>query len=364
MPLFAMSRISGHPDLWTTGAAAPWRGHAEGVDLHDDAGPLTRGQYSRLSRPERRRRAAARRERRLVIAAEVSARYDGVARRRDLVAAGLTRDEIRAEVERGSWRPVGVHTLCVDGHEPRGVAPVWTALWETSSRAVLDGVSSLHAAGLTGFTWPVIEVSVPNNLGVRSVPGVRVHRLRDVGPVTDAGMPRTRTELAVVRAAQWAVSDSQAATVVAMSVQQRLVRPADLLQAWQEQRTSSRRKVLDEVIRDVCDGAHSLHELDFARLCRARGLPEPTRQAVRSGPGGRVYLDVFWEGYGLHVEIHGAHHFSGLKGVDDALRANGIALRDPSVVTLTVPVLGLRTRPDAFLDQVEQALATLGREAS
>lgn len=275
------------------------------------------------------------------------------------MAAGVTRDEIRAEVERGSWRRVGVHTLSVDGAAPQGPALAWTALWETSSRAVLDGVSSLHVAGLTGFTWPVIEVSVPNNLDVRPVDGVRVHRLRRIGPTTDAGIPRTRTELAVVRAAQWAVSDSQAATIVAMSVQQRLVRPATLLETWREQRTAARRTVLDAIIRDVCDGAHSLNELDFARLCRDRGLPEPTRQRVLTGPRGRTYLDVFWEGYGLHVEIHGAHHFSGLKGVDDALRANGIALQDPSVVTLMIPVLGLRTRPDAFLDQVSAALSVL-----
>ena len=42
----------------------------------------------------------------------------------------------------------------------------------------------------------------------------------------------------------------------------------------------------------MADGAHALVELDFARLCRARGIPAPTRQAVRHGPRGRIYLDV------------------------------------------------------------------------
>ena len=47
-------------------------------------------------------------------------------------------------------------------------------------------------------------------------------------------------------------------------------------------------------------------KFDFARLCRSRGLPEPSRQVVRQTPGGRIYLDVAWDGYDLVVEIDGA----------------------------------------------------------
>lgn len=66
--------------------------------------------------------------------------------------------------------------------------------------------------------------------------------------------------------------------------------------------------IVGPVIRDVCDGAHSLGELDFAGYCRQYGLPEPTRQSVRSSADGRVYLDVGWEDVGLVVEIDGGHH--------------------------------------------------------
>ena len=116
---------------------------------------------------------------------------------------------------------------------------------------------------------------------------------------------------------------------------------------------SRRRRFLDAVIRDVCDGAHSLGELDFARMCRRAGLPPPTRQVVRTGPGGRVYLDVAWEDIGLVVEIDGGHHALALNPVDDALRQNEVTLTAEMV--LRVPVLGLRLTPAAFMAQVVRA---------
>jgi very-short-patch-repair endonuclease len=116
---------------------------------------------------------------------------------------------------------------------------------------------------------------------------------------------------------------------------------------------SPRRQLLGAVIRDVCDGAHSLGELDFARMCRSAGLPPPTRQVVRTGPGGRVYLDVAWEHIGIVVEIDGGHHALALNPVDDAFRQNEVTL-DADLV-LRIPVLGLRLTPERFMGQVVRA---------
>jgi len=116
-----------------------------------------------------------------------------------------------------------------------------------------------------------------------------------------------------------------------------------------------RRAFLDAVLRDVCDGAHSLGELDFARWCRRRGLPEPTRQQVKTLRGGRVYLDVEWADVGLVVEIDGGHHALALNPVADALRQNEVTLTRRAV--LRIPVVGLRLAPDAFLDQVARGLS-------
>lgn len=231
---------------------------------------------------------------------------------------------------------------------------VW--LWESGPRSVLDGATALLAAGLRHWSEELIHVAVPGNASVRRLPGVRHHKLRALGPTIDAVLRRTRPEVATVRAAEWVRTDREAATLVAMVVQQRLVSTTALLGRWSTVSVSRRRGFLDAVIRDVCDGAHSINELDVGQACRSRGLPEPTRQAVRTGPRGRVYLDAWWEEEKVHAEIQGAHHYEGLKVVDDSFRANDLAIRDPRTITLAIPVLGWRLYPDRYVDQLEAAL--------
>ena len=297
------------------------------------------------------------RELRAAIGGRIAADHAGLAHRRDLRAAGVSRDDIRSEVTAGRWRTAGRHTVVIAGIAPEGQGLWWRAVWESGSGAVLDGAVALLAAGMAGYTPDSIDVAVPRNSRRHQVPGVTIHRRPQVGPTTGAGLRRCTPEWATIRAAQWARTDRQAALLVCLPVQQRLVAPARLLAAWASVTRSRRRSLLDAVIRDVCDGAHSLGELDFASLCRRAGLPPPSRQVVRTGPGGRVYLDVAWEDLGLVVEIDGGHHALALHPVDDALRQNEVALG--ADVVLRVPVLGLRLTPDAFLAQVVRAHAAL-----
>jgi hypothetical protein len=292
----------------------------------------------------------------------VAANYDGIATRVLLRAAGLTATEINSEMEALRWARLGVHTVGVTVSRPTGRALWWWALWESGPGAVLDGVTALQAAGLAGWQEPTVHVTVPRGVRAHRLPGVQLHRPRGVHPPIGAPIPRTRPEVAVVRAAQWASSDRQAATVVAMTVQQRITHPDRLMAVWSTVRRSPRRALLDAVIRDVCDGAHSLGELDFAAMCRGRGLPEPSRQAVRRSRAGRVYLDVWWDELGVHVEIDGVQHGSGIAPVLDALRQNEVALGGGT--SLRIPVLGLRLRPDDFLDQVETAITLAMSQAS
>ncbi|MDE9364960.1 hypothetical protein PZ938_05020 [Luteipulveratus sp. YIM 133132] len=225
---------------------------------------------------------------------------------------------------------------------------------ETGCGAVLDGVSALQASGMLGFDSTVVHVSVRGGRRPRRTAGVVAHTLRSVGATAAAGVPRTSPEVAAVRAAQWATSDQQAALLLAMCAQQRLVRMDRLQDFWQTVGRSPRQALIDRVIRDVSDGAQALGELDFARMCRSRGLPEPSRQVVRRLATGRAYLDVEWTDLGVAVEIDGGHHFHGLRPVEDALRQNAIAA--DGTVVLRIPLLGLRLEPERFLDQVEHAL--------
>ncbi|MBB2985398.1 hypothetical protein [Terracoccus luteus] len=302
-----------------------------------------------------------RRHDRALRATVVAAASGGVAHRRDLRAAGLTRHDVATEVAAGRWLAVGRHTVATTTGDPSREALWWRAVWESGAGAVLDGVSALQAQGMTGFETAVIDVSMPSANRDHDVAGVRLHRRRVVGPVAGGGIPRAHPVQATIRAAQWATSDRQAALLLCLPVQQRLVRPDDLFAAWAAVGRSPRRALLHAVVRDVCDGAQSLGELDVGRLCRRRGIPPPSRQRLVRLPTGRVYLDVAWEDIGLVVEIDGGHHLLALNTVDDALRQNEVTMGSEWV--LRIPVLGLRLAPDRFLDQLLRAWRLRAAEA-
>lgn len=123
-------------------------------------------------------------------------------------------------------------------------------------------------------------------------------------------------------------------------------------------RKAKRRRLIHAVILDVLGGVRSLGELEFARECRERGLPEPTRQVLRCGPGRRYYLDMVWDDWGLVVEIDGIHHAWVEQVVPDALRQNDVTLDGATVLRL--PLLGLRVAADDFFAQIDRALKHSG----
>lgn len=272
-----------------------------------------------------------------------------------LARHGIDRFAVRNEVAAGRWFKVGRHTVAVGSPALGEVTRLWRAVWEAGSGARLDGASSLLAAGMTGFDPPLIDVTLPKTSRTYPVDGVRTHLPRVAASLVGSGIPRVGTEIAVIHAAQWAATDRQAALLVCLPMQQRLSSPARLQLAWRGVRRSHRRKLLDAIIADVTDGAHSLGELDFTRLVRKVGLPPPTHQSVREGPDGRVYLDVSWDDVGLVVEVDGGHHMLALNPIDDALRQNDRVSAGEQI--LRIPVIGLRLVPDRFVLQVRRPAA-------
>lgn len=194
---------------------------------------------------------------------------------------------IRANLRADRWRLHGRQSVCLHTGELGPAAARWYAVHEAGPRAAVDGISALQHAGLKGFEVEHVRVSVPRGAPAVRRPGLVVRQTRrlqrtDVVPV---GLPRVRVPVAAVRAALWATSDRQAATILAMVVQQRLCPANAVGEALLAVRRDRRRKLLERTVLDLMGGAEAMGELDVATICRRHRLPAPSRQ-VRLRAGG------------------------------------------------------------------------------
>lgn len=284
----------------------------------------------------------------------------GLLHRRQLYDAGITRFQVKAELRARRWRAWGRQTIAVRTGplEPRAAG--FRAVFETEGDAALDGVSALLDAGMEHFDTDVVHVSVSKSATYRKPSGVRVHETRRRRPedVLATSPPRVKTPEAAIRGALWAATPRQAAFILVLVVQQGLATPAELLVAFGAIRRDRRRRHIASVLKDICGGVGSMGELDFARICRERGMPPPDRQVRRRLPSGRVFLDVYWDAYGVIVEIEGVHHLLPGIAVADSIRQNWLTIDNDRV--LRIPALGLRVAASDFFDQVEALLRAQG----
>jgi very-short-patch-repair endonuclease len=303
------------------------------------------------------RPSAELRQKRLAKLEAIAQEQGGVVSRTQAYDLGITRGQVRANVRATRWRRIGTQAIALQTGPLTQDGKLWSAVFEGGPRAHLDGASALVAGGLENFSVERIRVSVPRGARVRRTKALDVRQTRrwseaDVAP---SGLPRTRPMVAAVRAALWAASDKQAALLLTMTVQQGLTTAELIGEQMLRIRRDRRRAFVHGVVLDLLGGVRSLAELEVARECRRRGLPEPSRQVVRRGRNGSYYLDIMWEEWGVVVEVDGIHHSWAGQVISDALRQNDVTL--DNAVVLRLPLLGLRVAPDEFFDQIERALA-------
>lgn len=279
----------------------------------------------------------------------------GVLSHRQLYAAGLTPEEVDAEIRAGRWRPLGPRSVAV-ASSPEPLAAFWSALLEVGPAAALTGPSALIVAGLRTIDCRTVHVIVPKSASARAPANAVVHESRRfrTEDVLRTGIPRMRPATAAVHAALWLPSEKEAALFVVASVQQGLVSAQMFATAAAGVRKDPRRRFLEQLVAEVGSGVRAIGERDFARMCRRRGFPPPSRQVVRRTATGRVYLDVYWEEYKVAVEIDGIHHLDPRSVIADSLKQNAMTLA--GVTLLRIAVSALRVDPEPFLDQVAAAL--------
>lgn len=314
---------------------------------------VTDDSTSRAGRVELGRRRIAR-------AIALADEQGGVVSRPQLLELGVSRGQIRANLAAGRWRRWRTQCVAVHTGELSVTGGLWAAVLEAGPRAVLDGASSLTASGLKGFDEESIRISVPKSARRRRGRGINVHQTRRyrVADLAPSGVPRTKPEVAAVHGALWARSDKQAVLLMTMTVQQGLTTPEHLGVAALRIRRDRRRQLIHTTVLDLLDGVRSISEHEFARACRERGIPEPSRQVRRKTKDGRYFLDVYWDKWGVVVEIDGIQHGWVQNAVPDALRQNQVTLTEDLVLRL--PLLGLRVAADDFFAQVIEALRSRG----
>ena len=277
---------------------------------------------------------------------------------------------LRHRLESGRWqhphRAVVVTTTGALTREQQMWIPFLHANPKASAdqpAALVAGRWALEVHGMKGFHSPIVDLLLPDGPRVIRAPNwARVHRTGPL-PVADIHAigqpPCTSPARSVVDAAQWAVSDNEARTVIAMAFQQGKVGLDEIHAVLRRMPRIRRARLIARTAADASGGAHSLAELDFLALSRRAGLPEPKLQAVRrDAVGKRRYLDVLYEEYGLHIEIDGAQHNDPRHAWADMQRQNEIWTS--GVRMLRFPTWLIRERPGEVIAHVRAALIAAG----
>ena len=284
----------------------------------------------------------------------------GVVTSRQLRGLGLPWWFLDEQVRAGRWASTGRLTLAVHNAPLTATGEQWRAVLELGPRAALSGTSALRLAGVDVEGDGRLHVLVPKGAGPRRLAGVAVHESRRFceQDVLTTGLRRTRPAVSAVLGALWARTDREALLLVTLVVQQRRATAQEVASVLE--RTSRHRRLgpLREAAADLLDGVRSLGELDVARAMRARGLPEPERQALRRRPSGRQYLDADFPAYGIALEVDGAQH-----GRPDALLAD--CLRDLDLaaegrLVARLPLTAWRLDQDGVLDALERLFRSRG----
>jgi hypothetical protein len=229
-------------------------------------------------------------------------------------------------------------------------------------KAPLAGLSALAAHGLRGYETNAVHVYIPAARRILDAPHfVVVHRTRSLAPIDRSRSlpPRTSPVRSAIDAASWADSDGRARAIIAAAFQQRLVDVAAMRAGLARLARVRRRPLIEQTVTDVGGGSESAPELDFLRLCRRGGLPEPTRQSVTTDSAGRRrYRDAYFEPWRVHVEIDGAQHMAVEAWWADMQRQNAMWVAGDRV--LRFPAWAIRNEPDKVIEIVRAALVAAG----
>ena len=226
--------------------------------------------------------------------------------RKQLLACGLSGDQIKYRTAAGRLRPVHRGVYAVGHDRLRREGRFLAAVFACGDGAVLSHLSAAVHWGLLGTEQAKIDVTARR--GRRGVPGVRLHRPRSLDArdsTTHEGMPITGLARTLL---------DLAATLPAHRLERALAQ-AERLRIYDHRaitdviaRTNGHRGRAILARATALEPMLTRSELEalFQKLVRRAGLPEPlSNHDIEVPDHGREEVDFYWPAHRLVVETDG-----------------------------------------------------------
>ena len=241
--------------------------------------------------------------------------------REQAIGFGVTDRPLGRLVASGRWQRLARGVYYLQSGPPPWLAWAWAGVLVGGDAARLAGLAAAHLHAIAEAP-DQLDVLVPLSRGLplttgpwsfrREGPGVRGRR--SVGMPPRLGLEDTVLDLVAV-----CTDPSEVVGWVTSAVQTRRTSPARLRRALASRRLQRHRRLLEDLLLDVAAGAVTPLELGYLRKVeRPHQLPVGRRQRRRR----RTEVDVWYEEYGLLVELDGRLGHEGMGRFRDMHRDN------------------------------------------
>ena len=202
--------------------------------------------------------------RQLLVLDEYLRRHDGVITLAQARSAGLSTQAVIRRQRSGSWRRCGPGVYFVDDRPFTDDARIRAAVWSYGVKAAASGLAAAWWHGLTKFSPPIVEVTVPRTSHHPHRDGIRTRR-RTLAPADVAERKALRvTELALT-VVEAAVRTRGGAQLMDTALQ----RHTELRDLWRAHLRNKGRHgspAARRLLRAASDGARSAAERLLVRL--------------------------------------------------------------------------------------------------